>query len=190
MRPIDEIIRETYEQNRRTFSDEDRINARIALNTFMCEINGAGLRWMFDYGPRNIDRLLARSQRHCSEIDCLETRAKEFEVFIELIEKLGERAAVQLNPMWYSADDAPETITRTLDPLAVPTYRAFHAALVVYLDELGKENPNWSKVADLARQVAYTVKADEWRKAGATTSERGVANFGTRWFLEAILAKS
>jgi len=43
---------------------------------------------------------------------------------------------------------------------------------------------------NLARQVAYTVKADEWRKTGVSTPERGVTNFGTRWFLEAILAKS
>lgn len=86
-------------------------------------------------------------------------------------------------------DDAAETITRVLDPQAVPMYRAFHAALVAYLDQLGRKTPDWSRIADLARQVTYTVNPDEWRKIGVPAPQRGVTDFGTRWYLEAILAE-
>ena len=54
---------------------------------------------------------------------------------------------------------------------------------------LGKKSPDWSKVAELARRVAYTVNPEEWQKAGAPASGRGVTGFGTRWFLEAIMAE-
>lgn len=189
MRHTDVIIRETYDKNHKTFSNKDRANARAARDTYMYEINGAGLRYEFDYYPNNIIRLGDQPRRHLGEIKRLKARVKRFGEFIKLIEKLGDRPAVQLNPLWWSADDAVETITRTLEAQAVPTYRAFHAALVAYFRELGKRNPDWSKVADLARQVAYTVNPDEWRENGVSAPERGVTDFGTRWLLETILAE-
>jgi hypothetical protein len=190
MRPTDVIIRETHEQNHGTFNMKDRANARVALGIYMFEINRSGLRCEFDYCPDGVDELLELPHRHRGEVDRLKARVKRFEEFIKLIEKLGDRSAVQLNPMWDSEDDAAETITRTLDPQAILTYRAFHTALVTYVGELAKKNPDWSKAADLARQVAYTVNGDEWRKTGVATPGRGVADFGTQWFLEAILAET
>jgi hypothetical protein len=188
MRPTDVIIRETYEQNRRAFSHKDRAHARTAFGIYRFEIHGAGLRWEFDYPPRKMGELMDRPQRHLTELESLKARARQFGEFIRLLEKFRDRPAVQLNPEWYT-EGATETITRTLDPEAAPAYRAFHAALVAYLDELGKKKPDWSKVADLIRQVAYTVAPDEWREAGATASGRSLTDFNADLYLEAILDK-
>ena len=154
-RPNNMIIRETYEQNRQVFNDGDRVAARTAWGIYMADINGSGLACEFNHLPTTISSLRSRCERHRRELDQLKFRAKRFEELIALLEKLGDRAAAQLNPLRWEKDDVSETVTRTLDPRAILMYRAFHAALVSYFDELGKDTPDWPKAAELARQVAY-----------------------------------
>jgi hypothetical protein len=189
MRRPDVIVRETYEQNQQTFSNTDRFNAQRALNVYMPEINSGLLRDLFDCMPGDINSLLRRPREHRVIIDRLKSRSARFKDFIDLTETLGDRRAVTLNPLWWSADDAPETIERALDPQAIIAYRAFHAALVVYLDALSAENPNWHNLGELICQVAYTVNPNKWGKADAPAQCHGIAGFNTRWFLEAIVMR-
>ncbi len=187
MRPTDAIIRDTYQQNQKTFSSMDRSMARTAWDIYMFEINGSGLRWEFDYYPDNMHELPQRSRRHLEEIDRLKAQVERFAMFIEILQRFVELPAVQLNPQRRYTNDAPETIARTLDPQAVPAYRGFHSALVRYLDELGKKSPDWSVVNERALEVAYSVNPKEWRKTGVSAPEHGVLEFDTRWYLEAVL---
>lgn len=189
MRNLGAVLDEVYQQNLRTFSDADREAARKAWDTYMFAINGAGLRWEFDYFPSNISKLLERVHHHHRKINYLRAQAQNFEEFIQCLERLGNRSALQLHPQWWQEEDAPDTLARTLDPQTIPTYRTFLAAVNTYLAELGQSNPDWAKVDELARRVAYTINPDDWRQTGVPVTGPGVLRFGTRWYLEAVLAK-
>ncbi|HEX6258895.1 MAG TPA: hypothetical protein VFZ48_05445 [Candidatus Saccharimonadales bacterium] len=190
MRSREEIIHDVRMQNQAVFSYRDQVQARGALRTYMAEIHHAGLRWEFDCRPRDINKLQGKIARHRKAIAQLEARAKNLHALIKLLKEFEGRTAVVLNPMWRSREGAPEMLVRTLNPDAAVVYSAFHAAVVAYLDELGKQNSDGATIADRARLAAYVVNAPAWREAGVSVFGEGVCGYGsTRLFLGAVLTE-
>lgn len=174
-------------------TDMDRSLARMAWDIYMYEINGTGLRWMFNKYPFDEHEFHERggpvslSTRRDAEM--LERSLNQVHWMTKILEGFVDRPITEPNPLGYLGGDRPSKITRLVTDQEVAAYRNMTNAVQLYLlirDECGGH----SEEAQLAaRKVFYTISPRPWRDAGAPIAADAVGVFdnGHRCYLEAVI---
>ncbi len=173
------------------FSVADVGRAQRALNAYMYEINGAGLRWEFDGWPSNMEFVLDRAADHHRETGRFRRRVQAFGALVAGLETFRNRPVTHPHPMAWDKR-YPKTATRNIGDSEINTYRRMHEALVRYDEALRQHGPNSAEARQAAHAVTYTVQPEVWRETGAAVPEDVVpyTTLATRWYLEAVISAS
>jgi hypothetical protein len=170
------------------FTDEDRQKADWALELYLQEITGVGLRSEFDAWPGHERNNQHRDAWLFGDLPGFKGRAKRFGDFVTLLERFKDRPVTEAHP-FAVMEGFPSTVTFTIDEATLVELRLFCAALLGYAEALLQYGVGSAEAAEAARAVAYVIKPVEWRNAGAPVPDGANQNLGrsTRWYLEAVL---
>ena len=170
--------------------------ARECWDIFMYEINGTGIAYQFEHGPRDFDVVTNYTiPAHLKDRAALQRSIDGFGRYKELLKSFSPFPLTQTMPD-YSRDGAPDrVVTREVSPELLDSYDTFGRALDYYatvIDDRIAGNADDDEVVAAAIGICKIARPGMWNPDVEEGSEAYYASpirdTNPRWYLEVAMA--